>query len=532
MNLLQDPLFTVNVAGKRVSRSLPALLAELITDSVSRSYPLVSAEQGSYWLRFQVRCAARAMRSADLDIAEASSLPASQLATLLRESLLKHSAISDWELYQPDPFLPGFLQPSTPNAVAPAADGYREDNCSLLTQIIGTKGHERKVAVSRQLQPELAAYALIEYQFGAIFGGRGNYESQLTGSRAGAGSGTPFMGAWIDGSYSATFLHDLAVMLRRWDETAEYQQGPIWALWREPWDGISQIPSMRLDPAFIPLARMVRLGEPVAGAFGTVWFHTSQRSRVHDVTEGGRLGDPYTPLVPDPKGGHKKVRGTLEKGYDYLEVVRLLFELDGAVRSPSADALMLNPPNVDDLRVVFEGMAFEQGKTRGFHRREVRLPRQRSSRLRLSGQVPLVAALHQQMLEQTTRAKRALRSAIALVLSHDPLPRDSVRAKMTTGIDGLEALIDGVYIDFLIDAATSEGADDPTRPYRQWLFDSIVVGRSGGHEAIFEAAITSLPRSVARQFEDKVRSEAYLRARLRRDLDLPWEKVAELEVVA
>ena len=532
MNLLQDALFTVVLAGERVSRSLPELLAELITGSDIRSYPLVSAEQRSYWLRFQVRCAARAMRTAGLDVAEAAAMPVGALARRLRDGLLEHSAGTDWELYQPDPSLPGFLQPPTLNGAAPAEDGYREDDCGLLTQIIGTKGHERKVAVGRRLPPELAVYALIEYQFGTIFGGRGNYESQLTGSRAGAGSGTPFMGAWIDGSYSTTFLHDLWVMLRRWDQAAEFQQGPIWALWRERWDGASQLPSMRLDPAFIPLARMVRLGEPVAGTFETVWFHASQRSRVRDVTEGGRLGDPYTPLVPDPKGGHKKVRGTLEKGYDYLEVVRLLFELDGAVRSPSAAALMDDPPDVDDLRVVFEGMAFEQGKTRGFHRREVRLPRQRSRLQRLSARVPLVASLHQQMLFQTTSAKRALRSALALVLSHAPLPRDSDRAKMTTAIDRLDALIDGVYIDHLIEAATSEGADDPTRPYRQWLFDSIVVGRRGGHEAIFKVAIRSLPRSVARQFEEEVRSEAYLRARLRRDLDLPYEKESGLEVVA
>ena len=532
MNLLRDPLFTVVVAGERVFRSLPTLLADLLTGSNIRTYPFVSAEQHSYWLRFQVRCAARALRTAGSGVAEAAAMSAGELATRLEAALLEHSAATDWDLYQADPSLPGFLQPPTPNAAPPAADGYRADDCGLLTQIIGTKGHERKVAVGRRLGPELAVYALLEYQFGVIFGGRGNYESQLTGSRSGAGSGTPFMGAWIGGSYSGTFLHDVGVMLRRWEQTAEAQQGPVWALWREPWDGVSQLSSVRLDPAFIPLARMVRLERPVDGAFETVWFHASQHSRVRDDTGGGRLGDPYTPLVPDPKGGHKKVRGTLEKGYDYLEVVRLLFELDGAVRSPSVDALMRDPPNLDDLRVVFEGMAFEQGKTRGFHQREVRLPRQRSSLLRLSRDAPIVAAVHQQMLEKTTMAKRALRSALALVLSHDPLPRDADRAKMTGDVNALDALIDGVYIDYLIEAATSAPGDDATRPYRSWLFDTIVTGRPGLHESIFRSAIRSLPRSVARRFEEEVRSEAYLRARLRRDLDLPYENQSGSEAVA
>lgn len=532
MNVLQDPLFTVIVAGERVSMSLPQLLADLTTGSDIGSYPLVSAEQRSYWLRFQVRCAARAMRTAGLELAEAGAMPAPELATQLRTALLQHSDVTDWELYQPDPSLPGFLQPPTPTAAAPEADGYRADDCGLLTQIIGTKGHERKVAVGRRLQSELMIYAMLEYQTGVIFGGRGNYESQLTGSRSGAGSGTPYMGAWIDGSYSATFRHDLGVMLDRWDQTAEYQLGPIWALWREPWDGASQIQSVRLDPAFIPLARLIRLDEPMGGVFETVWFHASERSRVNDLTDGGRLGDPYTPLVPDPKGGHMKVRGTLEKGYDYLEVVRSLFGVDGAVRSPSADALLGNPPNLADLRVVFEGMAFEQGKTRGFHRRELRLPRQRSRLMRLPAQLPLIPALHQQMLAQTTKSKRALRSALALLLSHNPLARDSDREKMGVAINSLDTRIDAVYIDFLIDAATSEEGEDATQAYRQWLFDIIVMGRPGQHDSVFANAIRSLPRSVGRQFEDEVRSEAYLRARLRRELDLPYENEAGPEVVA
>lgn len=528
MNVLLDPLFTVVLAGERVSRHLPALLADLITGCDIRGYPLVSAEQRSYWLRFQVRCAARAMHTAGLGVAEATTMPSADLATRLRDALLEHSAVSDWELYQSDPSLPGFLQPPTPGAAPPDEDGYRLDDCGLLTQIIGTKGHERKVAVARRLDQERTTYALIEYQFGVIFGGRGNYESQLTGSRSGAGSGTPFMGAWIEGSYGATFLHDLGVVLDGWDQTAEFQLGPVWALWREHWDGASQLASMRLDPVFIPLARLVRLGEPVNGVFETVWFHASERSRVNDLTEGGRLGDPYTPLIPDPKGGHLKVRGTLEKGYDYLEVVRLLFGLEGARCSPSVEALFSNPPDLDDLRIVFEGVAFEQGKTRGFHRREVRLPRQRSKLMRLARQVPVVAILHQQMLDQTTKAKRALRSALALLLSGDPRPRDSDRAKMGPGIDVLDALIDSIYIDYLVDAATGEDTDDPTEAYRRWLFDTILAG---GREGVFAKAVTSLPRSVGRQFEEEVRSEAYLRSRLRKDLDLPYEQEPDLEVM-
>ena len=139
MNLLRDPLFTVVVAGERVFRSLPTLLADLLTGSNIRTYPFVSAEQHSYWLRFQVRCAARALRTAGSGVAEAAAMSAGELATRLEAALLEHSAATDWDLYQADPSLPGFLQPPTPNAAPPAADGYRADDCGLLTQIIGTR---------------------------------------------------------------------------------------------------------------------------------------------------------------------------------------------------------------------------------------------------------------------------------------------------------------------------------------------------------------------------------------------------------
>ncbi|MEX2609309.1 MAG: hypothetical protein WEA24_05125 [Gemmatimonadota bacterium] len=514
MNLLDAEVITVAGVDGTDRLSLPDLLARLLVGPEILGCPRLAAEQRSYWWRFLVRCAARALRTADLTVSQATHTDNVQLATVVREALLKHTERADWELFQPDPSSAGFLQPPTPGGVTPADDKYKRCTCALLTAVIGTKEHERKSEVGRVLDAESLVYALVEYQSGVIFGGRGNYESQLTGSRAGAGSGTPFMGATINNSMLDTFRHDVGVLLGNWERTARDLKGDVWALWAHRWDGEKPLPAAQLDPAFIPLARMVRVGAPTEGEFGTVWFRGSQGSRVADHTNGGHLGDPFTPLVPDPKGGHLKVRGTLAKGYDYKEVVRLLFPdtNEEAVPSPSVVAVLDAPPE-RELRVLFEGMAFEQGKTRGFHRRSVRLPR-KAVQVGIGFRSEPIHAIHRIMLDRTADCKRALSSALAMLLTGEPRLRDDDRAKAQTALDRFEELVDRNYLDFLFRLAFDGESTGDTEPYRRWLFEQAV-------EEVLPEAFRSLPRNSGRRLEQEVIAEAYLRGRLRKDLDLP-----------
>jgi hypothetical protein len=525
MNVIFDPILSVKQVGKLRRVALPELIATLIVGPEIDAFPRLAADQRGYWWRFMVRCATKALRTQSVDVSEASDLDADELTTRIREALLEHTEPSDWDLHQSDPALPGFLQCPTPSGVGPEEEGYKRSNGALLTAIIGTKEHERKSQAQRVLGPEEAVYALVEYQGGVIFGGRSNYESQLTGSRSGAGSGTPFMGAWIDHSHQATFRHDVSVMLDRWDQVRRERglHGPVWALWTEPWDGATALPAHRLDPAFIPFARMVRLGPPLDGEFDTVWFLGSQSSRVNDHTEGGHLGDPFTPLVP-ATGGHLKVRGTLEAGYHYREVVRLMLPQDqeDAVRSPSVDAALSSPPaKATDIRVIFEGMAFEQGKTRGFHTRTVRLPLRAVRRGLFGFDAEPIHAAHQQMLEDTGAVtRRALQSMMALILTGEPRATEEARRKMHAVLQRFDAEVDRVYLDQLFAAAelVAEGVEDWEQPYRSWLFE-LAVGQ------ILPFALSSLPRSQGRRMEEEVRAEAYLRGRLRRELKLPRPQV-------
>ena len=284
LNVLAEPLFTVTVGGKTRILPLATLLATLLAgDTEIDSFPILTAEQRGHWNRFLVRCAAKALHELGLSVEQARRRGAEALAAEILDALRGIAPESAWLLHQPEPARPGFLQIPTPDGKPPGkSNNYSERPASLLTSTIGGKNHERKADVARELTPEQAAYALIEYQFSAVYGGRGNYETQLLGSRSGAGSGVPFMGPRIGDSRAETFRHDVGVLLGGWQRTAAELQGSVWALWVERWDGKGQLGSERLDPAFIPVARMVRLAVPEDGVFRTVWFRPTDTGRVRD----------------------------------------------------------------------------------------------------------------------------------------------------------------------------------------------------------------------------------------------------------
>lgn len=518
-DILAAPLFTFE-EGDAVAKAaaLPDLLARLIAGpQIARLPAVAAAQRGQFW-RFMVRCAAKSLHELGVTVDEAAQLPPDDLATRMRKELRTAAGDPDgsrgvWSLYQPDPAQPGFMQPPTPDGTDPP-ESYARNTLSSLTSAIGSKNHERKNDSTPVLGPEETFYALLDLQMGAIFGGRGNYGSQLMGSASGAGSGSPFMGARIGSGENETFRHDTAVLLESWDMIAEELalRGPVWALWAEKWDGTTSLPSSSLDPAFIPVARLVRLGPPTSdGAFDTVWFRPTIKARVQDLTGGGNMGDPFTPLIPDAKSADLlKVRGTLEGGYDYREVMNLLFGVDPkrpARPSPSARALVRSRyTNRPDVRVVFEGTAFEQGKTVGFHRREVLLPG--DSRAYLNDSQPL-RQIHGELMERVRRVKSALNGAGRVLLAGVAKPREGDGDKIAASATLLETAVDSAYLGVLLDAArrSSDGDDSWRAGWAQQLSDWAL--------AAFHDGMAAIPRATARRYEREVHAWSWLHRQLR-----------------
>jgi hypothetical protein len=513
-DLLADPLFTVeDELGDRLTLSLPMLLARLLAGEEVSGFPHLTAEQRGYFWRFVVRCAAKALHEMGMDV-DAAARATRQLADGIMHVLAELTPAGAWLLYQPDSTRPGFLQIPTPDGKPPGKENnYKANPVSLLTSTIGGKNHERKSEVTRELTPEEALYAVIEYQTASIYKLKQGYESQLTGTRDGAGSGVPFMGARIGGSNGMTFRHDVRVLLDQWPDIMDVTglQGDIWALWVEPWDGKSQIGAEHLDPSFIPVARMIRLDTPENGVFRHVWFRetwTGGKPRVRDHTGGGRLGDPFTPLVPDPKTGIPKVRGTLRDGYSYAEVVRLLFgdEQRGGTPSPSVQALAgLDDQLRLDLRVLFEGTAYERGKTGGFHRREVLLPAQNVGFI--SDPVPLRAA-HAEMLQRVKDAKSALRGAARILLTGELKPRPGDEGKTGGPVTVLDQRVDAAYLEQLFAATERKerGDENWLQPWLDWLAEQTWD--------VFRGTRGMLPTTTGRLWEREIDAEGYLQHKL------------------
>lgn len=532
-DLLADPLFTVTGEdGSTAALCLPDLLAHLLAGPEVAGFPHVTAEQRGHWWRFLVRCAAKSLHERGVGVEAASERSPGELADDIARALTALAPEGAWALYQPDPACPGFLQIPTPDGEPPGkGNNYKPNSLALLTSTIGSKGHERKTDVARELTPEQAAYALVEYQLGTVFGGRGNYESQLLGSRSGAGSGTPFMGVRVGDSLRETFRHDVGAVLDEWESTVGRTglQGQVWALWAEPWDGKSQLGSERLDPAFIPLARLVRLGPPDdRNRFGTVWFRPTDVGRVRDHTDGGVLGDPFTPLVPDPKTGAPKVRGTLRKGYDYTEVVRLLFGSDeqGGTASPTVQALQNRGElERDDLHVVFEGTAYEQGKTGGFHRRVVLLPTGGGYDVFNWLQEPKpVRIAHTAMLDRVKKTKSALRGAARILLSGSPKPREGDATKVEAATGLLEQRVDAAYLEHLFETAAGVeqgNGDDWIDPWAVWLTEQAI--------GVFRASLGMLPGNTNQRWEREIGAESFLRFKLAQMREIGGEEGTESE---
>lgn len=511
-NVLSDRLITIDPDGADHPVSLVGLLARLLAgeDDVI-SFPRLSPVQRSYWYRFLVRCAAKALHSMEMGVREAAGFEVEDLAGRIERSLAGSAGGEEaWLLYQADPLRPAFLQPPTPDGAVPD-NSYTRNSMSMLTSAIGSKGHERKFDVERMLDAELAIYALVEYQTGVIFGGRGNYASQLMGSASGAGSGTPFMGVRLGRGYRDSFRHDVSVVLSHWEEIRSrmHVAGDIWALWTVRWDGKSKLPATQLDPAFIPLARLIRLGEPLPdGRFDTAWFRPTNCERVADHSDGGLLGDIFTPLVPHPKHpGGWKVRGALKSGYHYEEVVNLLFGIN-AMPSKSVSALAKSrSPARAEARIIFEGTAFEQGKTGGFHYREVVIPSLNALAF-LANPEP-VAEAHAVMLRMAKDAKSAIRGATRILLAGSPKPRDGDGNKVDKPAQQLEYAIDKIYISTLMAAAErhAEGDMEYVKDWGQTLTETT--------RRIFRQAMNGIPTAGARRYEREIYAITWLEYRLR-----------------
>lgn len=481
-NLLDDPLFDVSASGGLTRLTLPELIIALRDERVTALRGVGAIQRQFVW-RLLVRCAVRA--------AGTEPLAALTVASLRDRLAATTPDLECWSLHRDDGGA-AFLQVPL-GAPTPAAAGYKHEDLSRLTIIPGGKNHEFKRGVAARLSPSDALNALLEYQFGSVFT-KGNYASQIMGSSTGKGSGSPLMAPWWP-SLGASFVSHVHSSLAHATFARDVLglRGDVWALWTLPWAGAADgMPASRLAPNFLPLARRVRLAAPSAdGMFDRLWFASSTGPRIADHTAGSGLGDAFTPFVA--RETQTKVRGVMGAGFDYREVARLLLDaaIDPRGQSSFAVKYAARTSKAESLPVLMEGVAFDQGKTMGFHQRVIELPR-----LSVLDPAPH-ALLLDAMLTDAKSAESALAAAGRTWMSGSARPKKGDRGRVDRCRSFLTERIDRLFfaeVTALIDKVRRSGLTDGAQA--RWRTALAAAARTSLQEVM-----SATPVPSARRFE-------------------------------
>jgi hypothetical protein len=204
----------------------------------------------------------------------------------------------------------------------------------------------------------------------------------------------------------------------------------------------------------------------------------------------------------------------MDGGFSYPEVARLL-GLEGVAGEPSTSVRRFFDAAGSDYEegvgVLFEGVAFEQGKTLGFYRRELLLPVHPGARLGFRDPEPY-REVHSWMLERVRAAKKVLRAASRVLLTGEARPRPGDESLVDIGPQQLDQFAEegDAYLMHLFLGGAQLAIGDESY---QETWDDWVTGRA---RLVFRHVMAALPTPGAQRLRREVAAEDYLEFGLRR----------------
>lgn len=505
-------------ADEERTASLAETFANLARDDV-RSFPALRAHQRQPWHCFLVQVATMALFAAARD-----TLPtdADDWNALLLGLTPDHPDGEPWQLVVDHWSKPALLQP--PGMPVAARGGKKQASTpDGIDMLLTGRNHDLKGARMARARDDDWLFALVTLQTSEGQMGAGNFGiSRMNGgygARVFAGIRLP------SATPGRAFVRDVEVLLTddalREAHASSDRTGLLWLL---PWDGKKQLSFGALAPLYVEVCRRVRLCDDGSGSLRAV-LESSAVSRVDAKVLKGVTGDPWAPVLADATASW----GIGASGFGYRQMTRLLSPTEITL-PPLAEVRSVD--GTEGIVLYVCGLTRGQGKTEGFHERELPFPPAAARRFGRPEGRDRIADIAQARTHDAGTAQRIVRHALMSLYQGGPetprLDDDASATRMETPLRAFDDLIDAAFFDDAFwEQASAERLDDATseryaRAWRERL-------RDFGRETM-TLATRSMPRSRMKQWRAVARSRSLFERRMRRfvdpDADSPAESAA------
>lgn len=514
-SLLTKPTIRFETEGMSNSVSLPEVYSALMLDAVD-AFPALRPHQRHAWHAFLVQLGAMAMHQAGVSEPFAD---AENWRLAIRALTPEYPNDEPWHLVVEDITKPAFMQPPVSSSEREKDFKNRVETPDQLDMLVTAKSHDLKSSVSTRGSTDDWVFALITLQTMQGFSGAGNFGI----SRMNGGFGSrPALSLAPVGNVGAHVRRDiLALMEHRPSILEDYpmSEGGFDLLWTRPWNGAAseRILPDQLDPLFVEVCRRVRLRTEYGKGIYAV--RTSSRSaRIEARNMNGIMGDPWTPV--DQRSSKSLTLGA--GGFGYKRITEYLtnngnWELPVLLRPTSSEQA-----SDTDMKLVARGIVRGQGKTEGYHEREIPFRHKIKMAMARQDTVTELGDLARERIREIGTVQRILSHAIQTFMARGDSSRISPeqRALARPWLNRLDELIDTRFFEHLQEefeavAEERQGVRD------RWLMN----GRDGVVDharTLLSEAEDTLACPQIHRYRARTNADSLFEGRLRGNNGLPF----------
>jgi CRISPR system Cascade subunit CasA len=450
-SLLDDSLIRVRTTDDAVREmSLPEIYKALLDDQI-QAFKALQAHQRQPWFSFLVQIAAVAIARADRDE------PPTDVSTW--RELLVHLADGSedaWHLIVEDVEKPAFMQPPVPEGSLQEA-GYSDDvpTPDVLDMLIASKTHDIKYRRITSPRPEHWIFAVVTLQTLEGYSGAKNYG--IVRMHGGRGN-RPLVGLASELSWGARFERDTELLICCRQDIADTYGLDLRGqtlLWLPAWDGTkdSAISLTSCAPYFVEICRRIRFTQTENSEL-MCWRNTTSSKRIQAPDSlNGQTGDPWTPI--DVK--NEQALTLREHGFTYEKLQEIWLSND--FKQPPALEFQQNDP--DSAYLIAITLVRGKGKTHGFHRRIIPVPKKVARVMGGSdSDRKKLAQRAQRRVELASEVQsKVLRGPVFTLVYDGRDPADPNWDKVNKWLDGYDRAVDHRFFDALWESVTEDFSD-------------------------------------------------------------------------